>query len=374
MIKVNRGRRALYVAAAVALVVVSMLSGFAGKAAAGQVQQRSITMSSSNAGASSTSYHVVFKIATAGNVGGIVVDFCDNTPLIGDTTCTVPTGFTVTATPTFTTTGTMGGGWSATQLNTGQVFLLSNSTPVNFAVNDTVDFTITSATNPTTDNHSFYARIVTYATSAAMSSGYTVSGTTRAANPGGVDNGGIAMSTAKVINITARVMDTLSFCVYNTTCGDDPSITLGHGANNVLDTSAIDTNVVNFSLSTNAQNGGFVRLKGDTLKAGTNDIDPAGATPFTFTAGTEKFGVKVTTSGTNITAASPYNSATADTYGFDVTTAGDNVTTTYGDLLATLTAPANNSVSTITFAAAASNTTAAGIYTAAEQLIATGTF
>ena len=369
----HRVRRGLYAVAAFVLVGASMLSGLNSRASAAQVQSRSITMSSSNSGATSTSYHVTFNVATSNNVGGIVVDFCDNTPLIGDTSCTVPTGFTVTGSPTFTTTGAIGSGWSASSLNSGQVFLLSNSTPVALTAGNTVDFTITSVTNPTTSNHSFYARLVTYATSAAMNSGYTVSGTTRAANPGGVDYGGIALSTAKVINITARVMETLSFCVYNATCGDDPSISLGHGANNVLDTSQIDTNVVNWSLSTNAQNGGFVRIKGDTLKAGTNDINAAGASPTLFTAGTEMFGVKVTTAGTNITASSPYNSGTADTYGFD-TNSTDGTTSTYGDLLATLSGPVNNSVSTITFAATASNTTAAGIYTASEQLIATGTF
>lgn len=373
----NRVRRGLYAVAAFAFVVAGTFSWLPGKTSADQVAIRSITMSSSTAGAASQSYNVRFNWATSGNVGGIVVDFCDNTPLIGDTTCDVPTGFTVTGSPTFTINGGSlgaGGTWTASSLNSGQVFLLSNATPQSMTSGGTADFVITSVTNPTTANHSFYARIVTYATSAAMTSGYTVSGTTRAANPGGVDYGGVALSTATVINITARVMETLSFCVYNSSCGDDPSMTIGNGPpNNVLDASGIYTDTVNFSISTNAQNGGFVRLKGTTLISGANNIDAAGASPLLFVAGTESFGATLTTAGTNITATSPYNSGSADTYGFD-----DNGTTgttsTYGDQIASLSGPVNNSVSTVTYAAAASNTTAAGIYTSAHQLIMTGTF
>lgn len=375
----NGARRALYVAAALCLSVAGLVSEMGNHTSAAQVQTRSITMSNSNQGATTVSYNVKFNWATTGNVGGIVIDFCDNTPIIGDTSCTVPTGFTVSGSPTFTITSSSlgaGGTWTAASLNSGQVFELSNSTPQSMTSGNTADFVITSVTNPTTDNHSFYARIVTYATASAMTTGYTVSSTTRAANPGGVDNGGIALSTGKVINVTARVMETLAFCVYKTACGDDPSLTLGHGTNNILDSSVVDTGDANWSLSTNAQNGAIIRMKGDTLKAGANDIDAAGAAAVAFVAGTEKFGLRISTSGTNITAAVPYNGA-ANNYGLDTTTAigsGGNVTTTYGDVIANLTAPTNGSISTITFGATASNTTAAGIYTAAEQLIVSGTF
>jgi hypothetical protein len=375
----NGARRGLYVAAALCLAVAGLVSEMSNHTSAAQVQTRSITMSDSNQGTTGVSYNVKFNWATTGNVGGIVIDFCDNTPIIGDTTCSVPTGFTVSGSPTFTINSTSlgaGGTWTAASLNSGQVFELSNSTAQSMTAGNTADFVITSVTNPTTDNHSFYARIVTYATAAGMTSGYTVSGTTRAANPGGVDNGGIALSTGKVINVTARVMETLSFCVYKTACGDDPSLTLGHGTNNILDASVVDTGDANWSLSTNAQNGAIVRVKGDTLKAGANDINAAGASSVAFAAGTEMFGLRVSTSGTNITAAAPYNGA-ANNYGLDVTTAlgsGGNVTTTYGDVLANLSGPVNGSISTITFGATAANTTAAGIYTAAEQLIVSGTF
>ncbi len=379
MKKHTRVRRALYVVVAFALVGGSVLSGFIGKTSALQVQSRSITMSSSTNGTvaagQNVSYHVLFNVASSGNVGGIVVDFCDNTPLIGDTTCSTISGFSLSGSPAVTTTGSIGSsGWTAAASGpNNSVLKLSKSSSVpNLNAGDTVDFTITTVTNPDSDNHSFYARLLTYAAAADLTN-YTVSGTTRSSTPAQVDYGGVALSTGKPFTITARVMETLSFCVYKASCGDDPSITLGEGANLVLSTSIISDDVVNFSLSTNAQNGGFIRMKGDTLKSGSNDINAAGSSPTLFSGGTEMFGATLTAAGTNITASSPYNSGTADTYGFDTNTT-DGTMSTYGDLLATLSAPANNSVSTVTFAATASNTTAAGIYTSTVQFLAAGTF
>jgi len=75
-----------------------------------------------------------------------------------------------------------------------------------------------------------------------------------------------------------------------------------------------------------------------------------------------------------MTAISPYDGA-ANNYGLVVSGGGTNdVTSTFGASIASVGAPVSNSVSTIMFAAQASNTTAAGVYTASEQLIATGTF
>jgi len=178
------------------------------------------------------------------------------------------------------------------------------------------------------------------------------------------------MSTGKIINITARVMESLSFCVYSSSCGDDPSMTIGHGTNNILDATAVDTKTANFSISTNAQSGATIRLKGDTLKSGTNSIAAAGASPITIVAGTANFGMRISAAGTNTTATSPYNGGSGSQYGFNTA----NTTSTYGDNIATLSGPVNSSASTMTFAATAANTTPAGIYTAAEQLIATGQF
>src|SRR6266568_4709467 len=97
---IRRFRRAVYGFAALVLAIVVTVPVLRpGNAYAAQVQSRSIEMSSSAVGTTGTSYNVGFNVATTGTVAGIVIEFCDNTPIIGDTTCTLPTGFTLTASP-----------------------------------------------------------------------------------------------------------------------------------------------------------------------------------------------------------------------------------------------------------------------------------
>jgi hypothetical protein len=58
----------------------------------------------------------------------------------------------------------------------------------------------------------------------------------------------------------------------------------------------------------------------------------------------------------------------------DTTTAAEKVNTLYGDKIAASTGPINNVLNEYDFAATASNTTPAGIYTANLAMIATGSF
>jgi len=360
-------RRCLFGLTAILLTAAAVMPAINHKAMAAQLTSRSVQLSNSNNGATGVTYLISFTTATAAVLKSFVVDFCDNDPIIGDSTCTAPTGFSV-GTPTATQTGLPAGTWTAASANSGRTLTMTNaanstSTPASTAVT----FTLTTATNPTTDNHSFYARILDYVNATGANSAATYA-------PGAegtyTDGGGVAMSTGKVINITARVMESLAFCVYGTTCGDDPSMTIGHGTNNILDATAVDTKTANFSISTNAQSGATIRMKGDTLKAGTNSIPAAGATAITFAAGTADFGMRISTTGTNITATAPYNGGSGSQYAYNTT----NTLSTYGDNIATLSGPVNSSVTTMTFAATAANTTPAGIYTTTSQLIATGQF
>jgi len=371
-IKIGKVGRLTYGLTAAALTIAigadMVVPGLIAQASAAQVTSRSIQMSDSNASATSAQYQVGFTAPSNATIKGIVVDFCDNDPIIGDS-CTTPTGFSL-GTPTVTTSGApntgLSGTWTVATANTARTLELTNATGT--ALNNTaVIFTVAGITNPSTSNHSFYARILTYTTTAGA--------TSYAAGTEGsfTDYGGVALSTGTVINITAKVMETLSFCVYAAAgvCNTNPpDITIGHavGTATVIDSSAVDTADVNFSLSTNAQSGAAVNMKGDTLKSGANSIAAAGSTAVAIVAGTAKFGMRISTAGTNITKVAPYNDAT--NYGFDTT----STTGTYGDQICTLSGPTNSSISTLTFAATASNTTPAGTYTAAEQLIATGTF
>jgi hypothetical protein len=387
--RVTELRRPTYAAAALMFVIaVALPSLLTAKAHAfptgGQVQSRAIYMSSSVAGATSTTYLVTFKPANTNSLKGVILDFCAGDPIVGDSTCAAPTAFTVgTPTVTFsnTTSGTnapvtstaLPGTWTPTSLNSGRTLKLTAAAGSGALTTSTLyNFAITTVTNPSTTG-SLYARLITYTSDTGDIASYApgTEGSTDA-----LDYGGFALSTAAVVNITAKVQESLTFCVYKASCSDDPSFTIGHsvGSATVIDSSAVDTATTNFSISTNAQSGVKVRLKGDTLKSGANSINPAGAAAVTFAAGTEDFGVRVSTSGTNITASTPYDGGSGTQYGLDTSTAGENITSLYGDQLASLSAPTNGSISILTWAATASNVTKAGTYTAAEQLIATGTF
>jgi hypothetical protein len=352
-----------------ALIFTATVPAVSHTAFAGEVSPRSIEMSDATASATGVTYHVNFTAATTGILEGIVIDFCDNDPLIGDS-CTAPSGFSVGATPTFANlTGTNPTtGWTATSLNTGRTFVLTNGSGGSVSASTAISFDITNVSNPDTPDHPFYARILTYANS--------TDATNYAAGSEGsyTDSGGAALSTTLGVSVTARVMETLSFCVYHATCGDDPSISIGHGPDTILDASAVNTADDDFSISTNAGSGVAVLMKGGTLTSGSNTIPAAGspsgsATPAAITAGTAAFGMYLSTVGTGMSAATTYAGA-GGAYGLDTA----NLSSTYGDTIATSLSVLNASVCTMQFGATADNTTPAGIYTVSEELIATGTF
>lgn len=379
-------KRAAYVIVAAVVATVSLLSGWTVEHVnAAQVTSRSIKISSSVASATNVAYQVSFTIQTTGNVGGAVIDFCENTPIIGDacdnTSNSFLTGFSLNP-----TTSSLNGQTGITDFaidttNSTASKLILTRTAASVTAPLAVSFTLGNGTTDGVTNPSdiggnptgsFYARIYTYATTAAAQGHNTNTPT------GYVDYGGIALALATVINITARVMEQLSFCVYKTACGDDPSFVIGHtvGTTTIIDDSAVDTQTANFSISTNANSGAVIRMKGDTLKdPQANDINAAGNSAITFVAGTENFGIRISTAGTNVTPTAPYNGGSGTQYALMTTGGGSSdITSTYGGQIADLTLPTNNSISTITFAATASVTTAAGTYTATQQLIATGTF
>lgn len=395
--------------------------------AGGQVQFRSIKMSDSgvSGGAITTgvgsgtnvSYRVTFTSATAYTLKGIVIDFCSGTggtPFIEDANCPAPAGFTVGATPTIDTSAytdnttstpvaysSLGAGWTASSLNSGQTFTMSDSTGVGVTAGTAYSFAINGVTN-TSELGTFYARLITY-TSDTAPAAYTH------ATPGSYqDYGGFALSTAYVIQVTAKVQETLTFCVSGSTTPPPgaptsptsctptgnlvvPAITLGHGTNNTLDTSAVDTGSVFTITSTNALNGVAIRMQnsnacgGLSIDAGVTCAIPAAnagaATPGAITAGTAAFGMHCNDS-TNadlvlsvgaITCDTNYNDGTLSHYAMD-TTSVDNVKTLYGDRVAYSTSPVNLLINKYDFAATAASTTPAGIYTANLAMIATGTF
>ena len=370
-----------------------------GSASAAQVSSRKITMSSSAPGATGVTYTASFVTPTGGTIQGVVIDFCANSPLIGDT-CTTGsgslTGFTLGgATPTVSQTGLGAGGtWSAASSSPFNTLKYTNASAGSISGGTTITITMSSVTNPTPAAYpgSFYARILLFSTAAAATSyTSTVPGTY-------VDGGGDALSTAQSISITAKVFETLSFCVYTGSCGTAPTLKLGDTITGALSTSNAYVNADSkYDLATNAGSGVSVVMRGTTLcntsgvacqsgSASANTITPAAANGvFNGAAiGTEKFGMcaDVNGSATLSTDATYVDSvaachglttgilATANTFGFDNT----NVVSASGSEVVKSTAAVPAVTGGFAFAADVAPTTEAGIYTTSLNMVATSTY
>lgn len=405
------GRRSVVAGGALLLGVAASLPALLitqpvfATAAGGQVQSRSIKMSSSStsATASSVKYDVTFTAAsTVASVKAVVVDFCagggSNTPIVGDSNCSAPTGFSV-GTPTFTNNpdtvanNASVSGWTATALNSGRTFQITNAAGVATTAGTSVfNFSIDTVTNPTTRG-TFYARVITYTTS---------SPTYAPGSEGSYqDYGGFALSTVDNISITAKVFETLTFCVYTGgACGTAPSLALGDTTTGALSTASTYVNAnTKYDLGTNAAHGVAVVMKGTTLcdtgvlatcqsgTASSNTITPMNTTPAAATSSTgtaEQFGMCADkNSSAALTVAPAYIDslanchglttgvlATANTFGFDNT----NVTGTSGSTVISSTGAVPSVTGGFAFAANITPTTEAGIYTTTLNMIATSTF
>lgn len=421
--KIKFIKRSIYGSLALVLLLAVVAPTFnQGKVLAAQLASRSITMSdSAESGGSITTgvgsgTNVTYKFGftTSLSADSLVIDFCQESPIIADT-CTAPTGMSVSTVTLTSVTGNIGTtGWLLGTGSASQVKIY-NSTGTAAAAGAQV-FTLSGITNQSTASTSpvFYARIYTFANN-------TYGTYTSATAPGDYeDYGGIALSTNQIISITARVQETLRFCVsgaapvtWTTThdCNDpqaavSAAITLGHGTPTpTLDQTAVDSATVYSQLSTNATNGAVISMRnsnttcgGLSANGGTTCAIPAvGSTASAIVAGTADFGMAIGPSvddtngvGTLTPAATYYNSAdyvftgglvplstpTGNTvptnvyYGMNAT----NVESTYGDTVASSTTPLYRVDDAYTFAATAALTTPAGIYTANMDLIATGTF
>ena len=343
-------------------------------------------------------FMIAFPMTTAAQ--NVRIDFCSNSPLYTDT-CTAPTGMDASG-ATFAN-GSGFTGWAITAGNnsagtprpnqTANAVTISHSGA--YATGSSINFTLSTIKNPTTVG-TFYARINTYA---ATSNDWDT-----AAAPGTVaDFGGIALSTANQISITAKVQETLTFCVSgavlqatNLTCTSAtvPTLTLGHGSPSVLDQTAVDVASAYTQVSTNASTGISMRMKsGNSCSNGGLSSTggavcnipgaPGGTSPsVSMPAGTAAFGLFVAASANNatgtgtITPATTYNGNGHTTISSDLFYGmnGTNVTSTYGDVIATSSAPVSLTNNQLVFAATAALTTQAGIYTVNESIIVTGTF
>lgn len=345
---------------------------------AAQLTQRSFALSSASSGATNVTYEVTFTSVSA--AGAFVVDFCSNTPVIGQP-CTPPSGFSVSGVDSSTS-----GFTDVAELDTNTVRVTGT-----IAATQEITVALDSINNPTSAGV-LYARIITYDT-ATNADNYTSIGL----GSGAVDDGGAAISITDTIGVSGAVLETMTFCVSGQAISADcagtqsPVLVLGEQTGDIvaLSPGAVSTGTIYTQISTNAARGAVISLKSgaigcgglirssdtsacDIVAAGTGDIVP----------GQARFGVRTAASADTGTdpsgtlqpvAGSGYN-GTSFTLNYVI---GDTlgVTSTFGDpFLDTDGSPVNNKNMALTFGASISNSTPAGLYSADLSLIASGKF
>ena len=355
-----------------ALILPSIVS-------AAQLSERSIELSSSSINAPNVTYTVNFTAAN--EAGAVLIDFCQNSPLIGQT-CSAPAGFNF--------------------VEEGSVEKLANDAPNTAVVTQAITVGTNSVSIPKVTNTStvgtMYARIITYDTAAHALDYNVLEGFS--ADEYRQDEGGAAIAITNTIGVSAAVLESLTFCVAGNdnigpncvpTVAQDgltaPTVKLGTQIGSVfaLVPGTVSEGSIYTQLSTNAASGAVVSLKSST--AGCGGLMRFGADPATqcdikaavtggVTASAAQFGVKTSTatgtSGTLVPGTGYSDSAYALNF---IATNATGVTSTFGDpFLNTAGKPATNQKMTLTFAASATNETPAGLYSADLSLIATGKF
>ena len=347
---------------------------------AAQTTNRSIQLSSSSVSATDVTYTVNFTSVDA--AGAFVVDFCNNSPVIGQV-CASPTGFDASLATSATT------GFTDVTGSSGKVVVAGS-----IDVNDEISVELSNIVNPSVPG-TIYARIVTYDTKEHASDYVSTN-----LGIGNIDEGGMAIAITPTIGVSGTVLESMTFCVSGSVIGANcasttaPVLELGEVVGDIiaLTPGVLSEGVVHTQISTNASGGATIRLKSNTtdcgglIRAGAPtacDILPALNSGLDKDANEGKFGVKtadatdtpdVGASGLFVpVSGSFYNK---DTFAFNYL-AGNNagVTSAFGDpFLDTASKPANNKNMALTFGVTVGSGTPAGSYSADIGLIAVGKF
>jgi hypothetical protein len=414
----------------VAALAVPIILSQPASAASAQLQNRSLQISSSAIGTISTDnggnavpagnggngqkakYTFKFTLQSAQNIGSILIEFC-NDPIPQANNCTNPTNLDAHNVATIQSQSGFAAGNGAFSIDNatdlrGSPYACSGASPgrtnciaikrasaqaelsgevITLSFGGTATDYITNPSDPASNNYPFFARIQTYTDNT-----YTTAG----------DYGSVAASTTQQINITAKVKEVLNFSVGNaaqlttptalctalnntagaaSTSGD---IKLGD-TNGVLSfTTSYDAHSY-FRLSTNTNGGVGVYYSGDTLKNGTNQINPINGSPDYSRTNTSQFGLAIDNSDTqggqgysftNLTAAANYangNGGLAVGAGnaqffFDPTSISAPI------LLASAPGAVACDTGSVRYVGNISTATPAGIYTTTITYIATGTY
>ncbi len=306
-----------------------------------QVLDRYDQLSTNSAGATATNTIGFVMTDNSDPIGSIEFQFCQESPLPGDS-CTTPTGFSASNVSLTSQTGN--GGFSVAGNSTVNAVILTRSPAIANASPNT--YVLSNIVNPSGQG-TYYLRISTYPTTDA-SGAYN-------------EFGGVALSTSSSVTVNSIVPPYLDFCVgvqiLNHDCATASSYLINFGDFSSL---APSVGTSQFVVATNAGSGYTVYLSGSTLTSGTNVIANM-ATPQPSLDGASQFGMNLTAN------TSPAVGASVSGPGV-----GGQVTANYdipnrfvfnnGDTIATSSDPSDYQTYTVSYLTNISPTQPAGVY------------
>lgn len=251
------------------------------EASAAQITTRALTL---EAGASDggskpggvVNHFLSFTVPSTANVGSVQFLYC--TAAAG--TCTLPAGLVTTSATLSAQTGATG--FTIVNTTNGSPYITRAAASITSAT--AVSYRLSTVTNPTTTNFSFFVRIATFAS------------TNTSGSP--IDTGTVAASTATQIVLTGTMPESLVFCTggtVSTTGGVPDCATATAGVllfNQLFSPTDTATATSQMSASTNAGSGYVVTVNGPTLTSGSNTVSAMGAST-TGLRGSSQFGMNL---------------------------------------------------------------------------------
>lgn len=227
------------------------------KASAAQITNRSLKLSDATAGYHGAIYHLGFTVGTAGFVGSIEFQFCQNSALLEDP-CVAPYGFDALNANVTGQTGTAG--FFKSSSSSVNDFIVNQSPPLFINAGTAITFTLDNVINPTNAD-SYYVRVLTY------------SNTTATGTP--VDYGAMAFPITPGFSVNSEVPPYLTFCggisITDFDCSTANESVIDFGQFSSAATSDGQSQLV---AATNAGSGYAIYANGTTMTSG-NNILPA---------------------------------------------------------------------------------------------------
>lgn len=343
VLAMRRLRRIFILALLINVAVLPLTATAAG------LTNRTDLMGSSGAGAVTT--HVVsFTTATTANLGSVRMAFC--TTATG--ACTTPTGLVTTSAVLTGQTGVSG--FTLVNTTNGLPYVTNGGTP-SVAAATAASLTLSTITNPTTTNQTFFVRITTY------------TGTDGSTGP--VDTGTVAVSTAEPVQLTGVTPEILIFCVGITISTDCTTVSGNSIDFGDFDPLATRSGTSVMQAQTNAASGYTITVNGTTLASGSNTI-PALTSQAGSVVGTSQFGLNLRANTTPAVGADPSGAGSGAANGNYGTPNQYRFNT--ADAVAGAAAPTNANTYTASYIVNIGGAQAAGVYTATMTYICTASF